>query len=275
LDEPYSDEERHRFATDPDAMREHRQKIYQDINAILPLNDMAVMASLHKLALTNLRQVVDPVVRAQLTPGADTPFACKRPPVTSAYYPAFNLPHVRLVTTPIERFTAAGIRTVDGSERDAQTVIYATGFAASRFLSAIDVTGRDGVSIQDAWAGGAQAYLGVTTSGFPNLFMLYGPNTNNGSIIFMIECQVDYIVRKLQAMRVQNVAWIDVRRDAMDDYNAALQRDIAAVGPWQGSCSNYYRAPSGRIVTQWPHDMTSYRDRLAREDAQMYELSTS
>ena len=85
--------------------------------------------------------------------------------------------------------------------------------------------------------------------------MLYGPNTNNGSIIFMIECQVDYVMRQLKRLDDEKLAWLDVRRDVMDEYNDALQRDLDAVQVWQAGCHGYYRVPSGRIVTQWPHTM--------------------
>ena len=90
----------------------------------------------------------------------------------------------------------------------------------------IDVVGRGGVRIEDVWADGAQAYLGITVAGFPNLFMLYGPNTNQGSILLMLEHEVDYIVRKLEHMRDNDIAWLDVRREVMDDYNEALQRHL-------------------------------------------------
>jgi hypothetical protein len=133
--------------------------------------------------------------------------------------------------------------------------------------------GRDGRHIDDAWAEGAQAYLGITTTGFPNLFMLYGPNTNNGSIIYMIECQVDYVMRQLRRLEDEDLAWVDVRQDVMDEYNDALQHDLAGVDVWQAGCNGYYRVPSGRIVTQWPHTMSEYRTRTERADADAYEVA--
>ncbi len=138
----------------------------------------------------------------------------------------------------------------------------ATGFKTTQFLAAIDVTGAGGTKLADAWSDGAHAYLGITTAGFPNLFMLYGPNTNNGSIIYMIEAQVEYAVRHLQWMDEQGASRIDVKPEVEAEYNRQLDVDMATVGPWAaGNCHNYYRSASGRIVTQWPHSMSEYRRR--------------
>src|SRR5213075_2626812 len=99
----------------------------------------------------------------------------------------------------------------DGAERTVDTIIVATGYTASRYLSALDVVGRDGVHITDAWRDGAEAHLGITTAGFPNLFMLYGPNTNNGSILTMIEYQVEHVLAHLRRLASEGLAWVDIR----------------------------------------------------------------
>ena len=147
----------------------------------------------------------------------------------------------------------------------------ATGFDTARYLSAIPITGRGGRSLDAAWADGAEAYLGITVAGFPNLFMLYGPNTNNGSIIFQIECQVDYLLRHLQRMDRQGLAWIDVRPEIMASYNRDLQRDLAQVAVWNTGTRDYYRSASGRIITQWPHGMDRYRDMTRAPDDDAYD----
>jgi hypothetical protein len=100
--------------------------------------------------------------------------------------------------------------------------------------------------------------------------MLYGPNTNNGSILFMIECQVAYVLRHVQHMDDAGIAWMDVRPDVMDEYNRALQHDMDEVDVWNASCNGYYRGPTGRIVTQWPHSMTEYERRTAAPDFDAY-----
>ncbi len=171
----------------------------------------------------------------------------------------------------IERIDATGIVTADGVHRDVDTIVVATGFETTRYLATVDVTGRGGRRLSDAWADGAQAYLGITTAGFPNLFMLYGPNTNNGSILFMIECQVAYTMRKLAQLDDEGLTWIDVRTEVMAEYNRALQEDLDRVEVWQASCNNYYRGPSGLIVTQWPHNMAEYEARTSKPDDDAFE----
>ena len=174
------------------------------------------------------------------------------------------------MTEPIERITANGVVTADGREREVDTIVFATGFAATKSLSALDVTGRDGVHIDEAWSEGAMAYLGMTTAGFPNLFMLYGPNTNQGSLITMIEWQVEHVLKHIVRMRDEGLASVEVRADSMAEYNDYIQSEIEAIDTWQASCGNYYRAPSGRIVTQWPHSMGRYRDAVEEIDTGAY-----
>jgi len=180
---------------------------------------------------------------------------------------------VELVTEPIVEVTEHGIVTGDGTVREVNTIILATGFATTKFLAALDVVGRDDLDIDEAWADGAQAYIGITTSGFPNLFMLYGPNTNNGSIIYMIECQVDYVMSMLDAMDEHDLCWVDVKRAVMDEYNDALQQQLANVEVWQAGCNGYYRVESGRIVTQWPDSMSAYRARTQHVDLDDFDAA--
>ena len=257
-DEPFTSEQLEQFERSPASVAELWEELFCRYAADPPFTDPAQNTENEQFGVANLAVVEDPQVRAELTP--TTPWGCHRPLFSNDYYPTFNLPHVELVTEPIECITSSGVITADGTEREIDTIVYATGYETTKFASVIDFVGRDGVRLQDAWADGAQAYLGITTSGFPNLFMLYGPNTNAGSIIYMIEGQVDYVVRALQSMERASLAWIDVRSDVMAAYNQQLQSDIEHVDVWQGGCSTYYRVPSGRIVTQWPHSMAHYRE---------------
>ncbi len=167
--------------------------------------------------------------------------------------------------------SARGVVTADGTEREVDTIVVATGFSTTKYVSAIDVTGRDGLHIEDAWSDGPLAYLGITTSGFPNLFMLYGPNTNNGSILSMLEYQVDHILAHLHRMANDGIAWVDVKADAVQRYNDDVQQAIAGVSVWQADCHGYYRSPSGRIVTQWPFSMIEYQRRTATLDLDAFE----
>lgn len=269
-DVPYTPEQLERFRTDPDAMLEERRTIFERIDGLITFADPAIVAAAQEWAATNIAVVEDPELRAALTP--DFPHGCKRPLTSNDWYPTFNRPNVELVTDPVERVTAEGVVTADGVCRAVDTIIMATGFETTKYLSAIEVTGRDGRSLRDDWRDGAHAYLGVTAAGFPNLFMLYGPNTNNGSILYMIEHQVAYTMRHLERMRSDGLAWVDVRPEVMDAYNDELQRDLDAVEVWNAGCNGYYRGPTGRIVTQWPHSMTEYEARTTTPDFDAYEV---
>ena len=184
-DTPYTEKQLERFGRDPAFALAVRQKIFESFGG--PGIFARVRPDMEAACRASMAVVKDPALRARLLP--DHPWGCKRPLLSNDFYPAFNRPNLELVTDPIERITKAGIVTRGGRERRLDTLILATGFATTRFLSAIDVTGRGGLAIADAWSDGAQAYKGVTTAGFPNLFMLYGPNTNSDSIITMIEYQ--------------------------------------------------------------------------------------
>jgi cation diffusion facilitator CzcD-associated flavoprotein CzcO len=267
-DTPYSEEQLARFAADPAAVQAFRDEIFHSTDPFITFQDAGRLELARQACVRAMEVVEDPEVRAKLLP--DTPYACHRPLMSNYYYPTFNRPNVELVTDTITRITPTGIVSADGTEREVDTIVCATGFQTTRYLSAIDVTGRDGVRLTDEWADGPEAYLGITVSGFPNLFVLYGPNTNNGSIIYMIESQVDYVMRQIERIDREQLAWIDVKRDVQTAYNEQLQSDMETVGPWQGGCSTYYRGPSGRIVTQWPHTMTEYREMTSRPDEEAY-----
>ena len=270
-DEPYTDAQLAHLRDDPEAIHQSRRTIYEELNDFILFNDPEALREAEAAGLENLSCVRDPEVRAKLVP--THPFGCKRPLFSNRYYPVFNLPHVELVTDSVARITDTGVITADGTLREVDVVILATGFEVTRYLSAIKVTGRNGTRLEDAWNDGAQAYLGITTHGFPNLFMLYGPNTNNGSILFMLERQIEYAVRHIQQAQAQNLAWMDIRADVESDYNEAMQRDIGAVAVWQANCGNYYSVKSGRMVTQWPHNLDEYTARTTRDDAHVYETA--
>ena len=246
-----------------------RERIAAWLDAICTFDDPTIVNQTVAACASNLEQVSDPETRRKLTP--EYPFGSKRGLVSSDWYPTFNRTNVTLVTDPIGRITPEGVSTPDGRLRSTDVIILATGFETTKFLSAIPVRGRNATLLDEAWRDGATAYLGITTPRFPNLFMLYGPNTNNGSIIFQLECQVDYILRKLRMMDDRGLKWIDITAAASHDYNEALQRDLSEVSVWQSGVRDYYRSGSGRIVTQWPHSMARYRLETSREDDDAYE----
>jgi cation diffusion facilitator CzcD-associated flavoprotein CzcO len=270
-DDPFTEEELERFRTDPNKSMALRDKIYRRVDGGMTFSDPAALAEMETLGLAAIDQVDDPEVRRKLRP--QHPFGCKRPLYSNDYYPAFNRPNLELVTDSIERITPDSVVTIDGKSRRVDTLILATGFSATKYLSAIEVIGRGGRRLDEAWSDGARAYLGITTAGFPNLFMVYGPNTNNGSILTMIESQVDYALQQIERIANENLACIDVRREPMERYNEEIQRAIGNVEVWQADCHGYYRSPSGRVVTQWPYSMTEFQKRTAQADADVFEVA--
>jgi cation diffusion facilitator CzcD-associated flavoprotein CzcO len=268
--DPFSDEQLARFAHEPDAALAERERIFNEIDPHIAFSNRDVCALAEAAGVQNLSAVEDPAVRKKLTPRV--PWGCHRPLFSNAWFPMFNRSNVELVVEPIDRITDDSIVSGGGDVRRVDIIVAATGFDATCFLSAIDVTGRGGLRLEAAWADGPEAYLGVATRGFPNLFMLYGPNTNNGSIITLLEFQVEYVMRQLARMDAEGIQWMEVRADVMSRYNEQLQRELDAVEVWQASCHNYYRAASGRIVTQWPSTMSEYRRRTSRPDADAYEV---
>jgi cation diffusion facilitator CzcD-associated flavoprotein CzcO len=209
------------------------------------------------------RQVRDPKLRARLVP--DYPIGAKRVLFNDDYYPTLARPNVRLVTAGIERLERDGVRTADGELHAADAIIYATGFKSTDFLAPMAIMGPGGRSLREEWRNGARAYLGVTVSGFPNFFMLYGPNTNLGhnSILVMIEAQVDYVLDLLAKMHERGIGRVDVRRAVLDDYNRELQRDLAR-SVWATVGASWYKLADGTITNNWPHSTIRYR-RLLRK----------
>jgi cation diffusion facilitator CzcD-associated flavoprotein CzcO len=258
------------FREDPALMAESRQQLFDVVEMSLTYTERAFFEAAEELGRQALESVEDPIVRARLTP--DHPFGAKRPLASNSYLQTFNETHVELVVDRIERITPTAVVTEDGHEREVDTLILATGFETQQYVSAIDVIGRDGVHIREAWEKAPEAYFGVTTSGFPNLFMLYGPNTNGGnSIILMLEFQVEYMMRRLEEIEGAGVDWIDVRRDVMEEYNAWLQNELESIEVWKSGANDYYRTSAGRIVTQWPHCFAVYKERVDRDDLSSFE----
>jgi cation diffusion facilitator CzcD-associated flavoprotein CzcO len=271
-DDAYTEEQLEELRADPEVGIGKRNEYLDWAEAVLTFDKPDLLKELEASAFENLAVVEDPETRDKLRP--KVPFGSQRILFSNDFYPTFNRNNVELVTEDIERITTEGVVTADGRERTADVLVLATGYDTTRFLSVIEAVGRRGARIEDVWADGAQAYLGITVAGFPNLFMLYGPNTNQGSILLMIEHEVAYIVRKLEHMRDNDIAWLDVRREVMDDYNEALQRHLSTVEVLQTVGTKYYRAgfsPTGRIVTQWPYTMAEYAARTGAPDEDAFE----
>ncbi|MGZ4757972.1 MAG: flavin-containing monooxygenase [Acidimicrobiales bacterium] len=203
------------------------------------------------------KEVADPVLREQLTP--DYPIGCKRILAVSDYYSTLVRDDVDVVTEPIERITRSGVVTADGRERPVDVIILATGFESTDFLAPVEIVGRAGLKLDEVWHDGAEAYLGLTVSGFPNLFMLYGPNTNLGhnSIVFMLERQISYVLQCVQEMAAEGLASLEVRPEVMARYNRAVQKRMHQT-VWEAGCSSWYKNESGKVTNNWPTFTVEY-----------------
>jgi cation diffusion facilitator CzcD-associated flavoprotein CzcO len=235
-----------------------------------------VMAVAERQARRYLReQVPDPQLRERLTPRYR--LGCKRVLLSNDYYPALIRPNVTLVTDRITEVLPHGVVTVDGAgrstEHPADTIVFGTGFTVTDPPVARRVTGADGRTLAEHWAAtGMQAYHGLAVAGFPNFFMLVGPNTGLGhsSIIYMIETQVAYLMAALRTMDAAGLAAIEPRPQVQAGYNAGLQRQLAGTVWNAGGCASWYLDAHGRNTTLWPSFTFSFRRRLRRFDLADY-----
>jgi cyclohexanone monooxygenase len=262
-DEPFTPEQQELFERDPVEALKVRDAAYQDYESANFGVDSDMTKELTGMARSYLlRKVKDPDLRAKLTPSY--PVGCKRPLTSRAWFPTFALPNVTLETSPIVEFTERGLRTADGKEHEVDTVIYGTGFRATDFLGSLDVYGRGGRRLHDDWADGAEAYVGTVVPGYPNLFTLYGPNTNGvTSIIYILEAQSEFVRRVLDDRGRRGLQSVEIKQHLHDAYNAEIQEALAAT-VWVANCNNYFRHASGKVVTQFPYNGQTFVERLSR-----------
>ncbi len=189
---------------------------------------------------------------------------------------SFGRADAELVTTPIREITADGVVTDDGAHHPADVLIYGTGFSASEFVAPMRVVGHDGKELSEEWGGDARAYLGITVPGFPNFFMLYGPNTNlviNGSILVMVECQVRYVVEALGRLRATRRRTMSLRRDVHERYGLEMEQGNAQMVWGVANVPTWYRNARGRVTQNWPFDLLTYWTRTREPDLADYELT--
>jgi cation diffusion facilitator CzcD-associated flavoprotein CzcO len=232
-----------------------------------------LMKQAQKLAERHLaQQVRDPGLRARLTP--DYTMGCKRILISDDYYPALARPNVSVVTDAVTEVTPRGIVTAEGTEHEVDTIIYGTGFRVTDLPVADMLRGRGGETLREAWCDGMQAYLGTAIAGFPNLFMLIGPNTGLGhsSMVFMIESQIAYILDALRTMDAAGLSRVEVRpevqRRFVDDVRSRMKRTVWTTG----GCVSWYLDSQGRNTTLWPSYTFRFRRLTRRFDPSDYHL---
>ncbi len=219
------------------------------------------------------KQVADPELRAKLTPGYR--IGCKRILLTNDFYPALARPDVDLHTQQIDEFTEDGVRTADGTLHEADVVILGTGFATDNRCAHEHIVGRGGQRIQDAWRDGMTAYLGMTVAGFPNMFMMMGPNSGGGaqSILFVIEAQLHYVVECLRMMKQRRATRFEVRADVQRAFNTWLHGKLATSVWNSGGCHSWFLDRTGHNRQSWPGTGTGYWRATRRPDPKAFTLT--
>ena len=265
-DGPYEPAEREKYARVPGLLWLSRARIYltNELRS-LGFNTEPRLLFAHRARFQrHLEQVVpDPALRETLTP--TDPMGCKRILMSNDWYQSLQLPQVEVVTEPIAEVREHAVVTADGTERAVDTIVLGTGFAATEFLLPMRVTGRGSRDLHEQWADGAQAYLGTVVPGFPNFFLVYGPNTNLGhnSIIVMIEAQVGWIVRAVRQLRRGRLRRLEVRPDVAARFDDWVQARTAGT-VFAGGCRSWYLTATGRNTQNWPASTLAFRRRLRR-----------
>lgn len=215
--------------------------------------------------------IEDPELRRKVMPSDE--LGCKRTMLTDDWYPALTQPNVELVSERIAEVTATGVRDEAGVERAVDVLVLATGFASHAFVAPMEIAGRDGRTLAREWAEVARAYFGLSVPGFPNMFLLYGPNTNGGtgSVIYTIEAGIDHAIAALRELDRTEARRIEVRREAAERFDRELRAALEGT-VWHSGCTNWYVDEEGNDPSQWPWLWSTYRRRTARLEPGAYEL---
>lgn len=225
-----------------------------------------------KIALRHLRRQVSNVqLRDKLTPRY--PIGCKRILVSDDFYPALALDQVKLVTAKITQLEPNAVVTEDGEKHVVDTIVYATGFKPFSIIDEVEIQGEQGQSMRDYYAAGVRAHRTVALPGFPNFFMILGPNSGLGhsSIILIIETQVRYIVNVLKRMSDLGAKQIQARADAANKFDQMIQHKMQDT-VWMGNCQSWYQDKTGRIYTLWPRSTLSFMRALRHFDEDEYSI---
>ncbi|AQA01611.1 4-hydroxyacetophenone monooxygenase [Mycobacterium sp. MS1601] len=248
------------FTRVPAAQRLARQALYwgHEVSATALVWDTPLTSLVARLGKLHLRATVkDPWLRRQLTP--DFRPGCKRMLMSSDYYPALQKDNCKLIDWPIATMSPVGIRTSDGVEHHLDCIVFATGYDVHLTGPPFPVRGLGGRLLADEWSGGAQAYKSVNTHGYPNLFIMTGPNSGPGhnSLLVYVEGQLDYAMSGITTILGDDLAYLDVRKEVQQRYNAALQKRLTRT-TWMSGCSSWYLTADGFNASMYPGFATQY-----------------
>ena len=275
MDFDYKERTKRLFARVPPLQRLDRAAVqgFMEAGAAAMTNRPWLLAPFRAAGRWQINKAIkDPELRRKVTPTDEV--GCKRVMLTDEWYPALTEPNVDLVTDRIAEVTPAGVRTADGVERPADVLVLATGFKAHGFVAPMEVVGVDGRTLADTWAGVPRAYLGLTVPGFPNMFALYGPNTNGGtgSVIYTIEAGMGHVLAALGELDRAGARRIEVRRSTADHFDRELRAALAET-VWHTGCTSWYVDEDGNDPNQWPWLWGAYRRRAARLEPGAYAVA--
>ncbi|WP_249011223.1 NAD(P)/FAD-dependent oxidoreductase [Conexibacter sp. DBS9H8] len=217
------------------------------------------------------RAIKDPILRHKVTP--NYVMGCKRTLLANSYYPALASPNVEVITSPAAEVRENSIVAADGGEHEVDTIIFGTGFhVLTDHPVAARIRGRRGETLAEYWHGSPRGYLGTVISGFPNMFMMFGPNIGTASGFVMAEAQLDYITGALRAMRERDLASIDVTEQGQRDFTAEVDEALQHSVFLAGGCTSYYIDHAGRVALAWPWTMRAMRRRLACFSLEPYNV---
>jgi cation diffusion facilitator CzcD-associated flavoprotein CzcO len=215
---------------------------------------------------TRRRALPEPGLRRAATP--DYEMGCKRLLITSNWYPTLRRPNVSLLNGRVGSVTPGGVVGPDGVERPTDVIIFGTGFQSHGFVAPMELRGLEGRSLASAWGSRPEAFLGTTVSGFPNMFMLYGPNTNHGSgsVPYLLESQSNYVLDAVRRLRVDGVRYLDLRPDAQSAWRREMEERSRGTVWVSGGCHSWYVNEAGENTNNWPGPWLEYRRRTRRLD---------
>ena len=277
MDFEYSERAKRLFEHFPRLQRLDRNAIlaFQEFGAAAMTRHRWLLRPLRALGRRQIETAIhDPELRRKLTPSDE--MGCKRIMLSDDWYPTLAKPNVELITERIMEVTSSGVRTADGAERAADVLILATGFKTHGFVAPMEVAGEGGRTLAEEWGEVPRAYLGVSVPGFPNMFLLYGPNTNGGtgSVIYTIEAAMGHVIAALEALRRSRARRIEVRRQTADAFDRELRVALART-VWHTGCTNWYVDENGNDPNQWPWLWRTYRRRTAQIAPGAYQLSAA
>jgi cation diffusion facilitator CzcD-associated flavoprotein CzcO len=274
MDFAYSERAQRLFERFPIVQRLDRASIFafQELAAAGMTKHRWLMPAFKAIARRQINSAIsDPELRRKVTPTDE--MGCKRIMLTDDWYPTLTQPNVEVVSDRIAEVTPGGIRTVDGAERPADVLVLATGFATHGFVAPMEIAGVGGRQLSAEWAEVPRAYLGLSVPGFPNMFLLYGPNTNggSGSVVSTIEAGVNHVIAALDELERADARRIEVSRQAAEAFDRELRAALAGT-VWHSGCTNWYVDENGHDPNQWPWLWTVYRRRTERIEPGAYAL---